>query len=356
MKMKAALWYGAKDIRVEEVEEPKPGLNEVKIKVKACGICGTDLHDYTSGPQVIPVDVPHPITGDKAPIILGHEFSGEIVEVGPDVTKWHPGDRVSVMPLLNCGKCYYCTRGLNHLCQDFGCTGLQWRWGGFADYCLAKEYQLNRIPDNVSFELGAVIEPAALAVYGIDRGGVKLGDKVFIAGGGPTAVLMMMAAQAAGASAVYMSEVAKGRLERLEAFGATEVFNPAKCSVVDEILQRTDGIGADVTIDCTGVEAAIGNCLKIVRKRGTHVQSGLSIGSVGIDTFDLAFKDVTMIGLWCYNIYDFPKILALLSAEKFHLEKFITKRIKLDEIVSEGFESLTDPQLGANELKIMVIL
>lgn len=356
MKMRAALWYGARDIRVEEVEQPSPGNGEVKIKVHACGICGTDLHDYTSGPQVIPVETPHPLTGDKAPIIMGHEFAGEIVELGADVKSWKVGDRVSVMPLLNCGKCYYCLRGLNHLCADFGCTGLQWRWGGFADYCLAKEYQLNKLPDNVSYELGAVIEPAALSVYATDRGKVKLGDKVFIAGGGPTAVLTLMSAQAAGASAVYMSEVAQGRLDRLKLFGATEVFNSMECDVVTEVMQRTDGIGADVTIDCTGVEAAINDCLKIVRKRGTHVQSGLSVGNVSIDTFDLSFKDLTMIGLWCYNVYDFPKILALLAADKFQLEMFITKRIALEDIVTEGFECLTDPEKGGNELKIMVRL
>jgi (R,R)-butanediol dehydrogenase/meso-butanediol dehydrogenase/diacetyl reductase len=284
---------------------------------------------------------------------MGHELSGDIVELGSGVTGWKVGDRVAIMPLLNCGTCYYCLRGLNHLCKDFGCTGLQWHWGGFADYCLAKYYQLNKIPDNVPYELGAAIEPAALAVYAIDRGEVKLGDKVFIAGGGPTAVLTLMAAQAAGASAVYMSEVAPGRLERLKDFGATDVFNPTECNVVEEVVSRTNGIGADVTIDCTGIESAIGECIKIVKKRGMHVQSGLSVGKVGIDTFDLSFKDITMRGLWCYNIYDFPKILALLSAKKFQLENFITKRIQLDDLVKEGFETLTADDLG-KELKIMV--
>lgn len=354
-KMKAALWYGAKDIRVEEVDQPTPGRGEVKLKVKASGICGTDLHEYVSGPHVIPVDAPHPLTGNKAPLIMGHELSGEIIEIGPEVSGWKEGDRVTIMPLLSCGRCFYCIRGLRHLCQYFGATGLQWHWGGFSDYCLAKDYQLNRVPENVSYDHGAVIEPTALAVYAIDRGEVKAGDVVFIAGGGPTAVLTLMAAQAAGASAVYMSELAKGRLERLKDFGATEVFNPIECNVVDEILKRTDRVGADVTIDCTGIQAAIRQCLQIVRKRGMHVQSGLSVEDVRINTFDLAFKDVTMRGLWCYHIYDFPKILALLSAGKFQLERFITKRIKLQDIVKEGFEVLTSEQSG-NELKIIVTL
>lgn len=353
MKMKAALWHGAKDIRVEEVDQPVPRNGEVKIKVKACGICGTDLHEYVVGPKVIPVNEPHPLTGDSAPLIMGHELSGEIVEVGPDVKGWELGDRVSIMPLLSCGRCYFCRRGLNHLCQYFGCTGLQWYWGGFAEYCLAKQYQLNKLPENVSFELGAVVEPAALAFYAIDRGEIKLGNTVFIAGGGPIAVLTLLAAQAAGASAVYMSEVAPERLRRLQDFGATEVFSPTKFNVVEEILKRTDGIGVDVTIDCTGIESAINECLKIVRKRGMHVQSGLSVSPIRINSFDLAFKDISVRGLWCYHIYDFPKIIAVLSAKTFRIDRFITKRIKLQEIVKEGFETLTTDKSG-KELKVMV--
>lgn len=353
MKMRAALWYGPKDIRVEEVDQPVPGKGEVKLKVKACGICGTDLHEYVSGPHVIPKDKPHPLTGDEPPVIMGHELSGDIVELGPDISGWQVGDRVTIMPLVSCGECYYCRRAMNHICQLHGATGLSWRWGGFADYCLAKDYQLNKIPDNVSYEEGAVIEPAALAAYAIDRGEVKIGDVIFIAGGGPTAVLTLMAAQAAGPSAVYMSEVSPGRLERLKDFGATEVFNPTECNVVEEILKRTDNVGADVTIDCTGMQSAINDCLKIVRKRGMHVQSGLSTEDTPINTFELAFKDVTFRGLWCYNVYDFPRILALLSADKYQLQRFITKRIKLEDIVQEGFESLTADPSG-KELKIMV--
>ncbi|MFC1938726.1 2,3-butanediol dehydrogenase [Chloroflexota bacterium] len=352
--MKAALWYNKKDIRVENVDEPVPGKGEVKIKVAACGICGTDLHEYVSGPHVIYVDRTHYLTGDKAPVIMGHEFAGDIVEIGPEVTGWKVGDRVTVLPLLSCGKCFYCRRGLNHLCQYFGGTGLQWHWGGFAEYCLAKDYQLNKLPNDISYEVGSVIEPVALAFYAIERGEIKLGDVVFIAGGGPTAVLTLMGAKLAGTSAVYMSEVAEGRLKRLKDFGATEVFNPAGCDVVAEILRRTDGIGADVTIDCTGVDSAISDCLNIIRKRGTHIQSGLSVKDVSINTFKLAFKDVTFRGIWCYNYYDFPKIIKLLQNKSLNLNRFITKRIKIEDIVREGFETLTADNSG-KELKILVI-
>lgn len=352
--MKAALWYGKKDIRVKEVNPPQADLGEVVIKVKRCGICGTDLHEYTDGPQVTR-DTPHPITGDKVPIIMGHEFSGEIVEVANDITGWKVGDRVAIMPLLHCGKCIYCLQGLQHLCVDFGCTGLQWYWGGFAEYCKAKEYQLNKIPDNVTYEQAACIEPTALAMYGIHRSGLKAGHTVFISGGGPTAVLTLLAAKAAGASKVYMSEVSPKRLSRLKEFGATEAFNPTQTDVVTEVLNRTKGLGTDIVFDCTGNEAAINNCFDIVKKRGMYVQSGLSVKPVSIKKhFDWAFKDINMCGLWCYNITDFQNILELMGTGQLpNIERIVTKVISIEKIVEEGFETLTTDKEGT-EVKIQV--
>lgn len=354
MKMKAALWYGKRDIRVEEVDRPVPSKGEVVVKVKNCGICGTDLHDYTDGPQVIPVDEPNPLTGDKAPIIIGHEFSGEIVELGPEVTGWKVGDRVAIMPLLHCGKCHYCQQGLKHLCELFACTGLQWRWGGFAEYALAKDYQLNKIPDSVTYKQAACIEPASLAMYGVRRSGLKAGDTVLITGGGPIAVLMLMGVLAAGASKVYMSEILETRLNRLERLGATKVFNPLTCNVVDEVLQLTDGLGVDVAFECTGAEAAMNDCFQALKKRGMYVQTGLNVEKVKLNPFDWAFKDLNMVALWAYNTYDFPSTLRLMEAGKLPVENIVTKTIRLEDIVEEGFEKLTFKQTG-EEIKIQVV-
>lgn len=351
--MKAALWYGAKDIRVENVVEPKPSKGEVVVKVKRCGICGTDLHEYVSGPHVIPVDKPHPLTGFKAPIIMGHEFSGEIVEIGPEVDGWKIGDRVAVMPLLHCGKCYYCRRGLEHLCQLFAAIGLQWYWGAFAEYSLVKDYQLNRIPGEITYEQAACIEPASLAMYGVRRSGLQAGDTVLITGGGPTAVFTLMSCFAAGASKVFMSEVQLGRANRCKAFGATEVFNPMECNLEKEILDRTDGIGVDITFECTGVESAINDCFNILRKRGMYVQSGLNVEMIRVNPFDWSYKDLNMVGVWCFNTYDFPSTINLISSGKLPVGKSVTKVIKVDDIVKEGFEVLTADRSG-KEMKIQV--
>lgn len=352
--MKAALFYGKKDIRVEETAEPKADASEVVVRVRRCGICGTDLHNYQEGFVNVP-DKPHPLTGDMAPLIMGHEFSGDIVELGAGVDGWKIGDRVAIMPLLHCGKCSYCLQGLQHLCVDFGCIGLQWHWGGFAPYCKAKAYQLNRIPDNVTYEQAACIEPMALAMYGIHRAGMKAGQTVFISGGGPTAVLTLMAARAAGAPAVYMSEVSPLRLARLKDFGATETFDPTKADVVKEVLARTGGLGADIAIECSGNESAINNCFEIVKKRGMYVQSGLSVKPVTIQRQDdWAFKDINMCGLWCYNITDFQNILNLMGSGHLpNIERVVTKVIPLEDVVKGGFEQLTN-DLEGSEVKIQV--
>ncbi len=354
-KMRAGFFYGKRDIRIEETDVPIPGAGEVVVEVKRCGICGTDLHEYKDGAgSHVTTTTPHPVTGDKVPIIMGHEFSGVISEVGPDVKKWKVGDRVAIMPLLSCGKCYYCLRGQQHMCEEYACTGLQWHWGGFAPYCKAKEYQLNKIPDTVTYEQAACIEPTALGMYAINRSHMRPGDTVFISGGGPTAVLTLMCAKAAGATHVYMSEPAPKRRQRLLDFGATEAFDPTEVDVVAEVLKRTGGRGTDIVIDCSGVESAINQGFEIVKKRGVYVQSGLSTRPFTIQNPSIwADKDIDICGLWCYNITSFQGILDLMGTGQLPaIERIVTKVIPLDEL-KEGFETLAYDKDGT-EVKIQV--
>lgn len=352
--MKAVRWHGRRDIRVEDVDPPKPDAGEVIIKVKRCGICGTDLHEYTDGPQVM-WETTHPVTGDKPPIIMGHEFSGDIVELGEGVEGWNVGDRVAIMPLLSCGKCYFCLRAMQHLCEKYACTGLQWYWGAFAEYCKAKVYQLNRIPDNVTYEQAACIEPTALAMYGIHRSGMKAGDTVFIAGGGPTGVLSIMCARAAGATKIYASEVAPKRRQRLLDFGATDAFDPTKQDVAKEVKARTEGRGTDIVIECSGNESAINDCFEVLKKRGMYVQSGLSVKPVTIQKhYNWAHKDLNLVGLWCYNITDFQNILELMGTGQLPaIERIVTKVIPIEDVVTGGFDQLTNDKDGT-EVKIQV--
>lgn len=156
--MKAAVLYNAKDLRVEEMNEPMILSNQIKVKVEWAGICGSDLHAYSHGLSM----EAHPISGEKPPFALGHEFSGTIVEVGDEVTKSKIGDRVAIEPLLYCGECYACNRGHYNQCNKVGFVGLS-RNGGFAEYTIVDENMVHVLPDNVSFEEGALVEPTAVS-------------------------------------------------------------------------------------------------------------------------------------------------------------------------------------------------
>src|SRR4029079_7643571 len=170
--MQALRFHTARDLRIEDVAEPgDPHEDEVLVRRATCVIGGTALHEYVAGPIVTPVE-PHPLTGARNPQILGHEFAGEVVATGSSVTSVGEGDRVAIMPLAYCGTCTYCRRGLQHLCATMGCVGLSHAWGGMAQLATVADYQVVRLPDDVSYEQGALIEPTAVAAYGVERGGV----------------------------------------------------------------------------------------------------------------------------------------------------------------------------------------
>ena len=351
--MKAAKYYGKRDIRIEDVEMPKIAADEALIKVKRCGICGTDLHEYVFGPQTTWFDRPHPLTGHVGPLIFGHEFSGVIEELGDEIdhNRWHVGDRVCIMNLLHCGKCKYCRMGLEQLCENFGCIGLQWPYGGLGEYVNVKEYNLRKLPDSMTFEQGACIEPLSVAMYGIRRGNMQPGDKLFIAGCGPTATLTLLGAMASGATEIYMSEIKEKRRNRAKEWGATEVFDPTKVNVGEEIKKRTEW-GVDIAIECTGNQGAMNDCISALRKRGMYVQSGLPVGDVTINMYDMGYRDYNFAGLWCYNTYDFEANIALVEQGRIPVEKIVTRVMGIEETV-DAFNILADDQEGS-EVKIQI--
>jgi (R,R)-butanediol dehydrogenase/meso-butanediol dehydrogenase/diacetyl reductase len=351
--MKAARYYGRNDIRIEEVPEPESiAANQVLIKPLWTGICGTDLHEYKAGPIVIPSS-PHPLTGSQLPQILGHELSGSVIEVGKDVHSTKRGDRVSIMPLLYCGNCYYCRRGLNHLCVSMACVGLSWAWGGMAELATVEEYNIATIPDEVSDEQWAMIEPAAVAFYAVLRGRVKPGDKVLIAGLGPIGALTVLAAAAAGATEIYVSEPNESRRRFVDDFGVTAgSYDPSGSNVAELLVEETDGLGVDVAIECVGNEAALNVCFDAVRPAGMVVQAGLHVRKAAVDPMVWAKKDLNVVGTWCYPVQIWPRLTALIMAGKFPVEKIINSRIRVSEVVEQGFEKLTAK--SNNALKILV--
>lgn len=350
--MRAARYHKARDIRVEDVPEPS-GLRprQLLVRPRLCGICGTDLHEYIAGPIVTPTE-PHPLTGASNPQILGHEFSAEVLEVGADVRSARPGDRVAIMPLIFCGRCYFCLRGLNHLCSQMACVGLSWDWGGLGELAVVREYQVAVLPEELTDEQGALIEPAAVAEYGVRRGGVTPGDTVLITGAGPIGALAVLAAQAAGAGAVYLSEPNPERRRAAAGLGATMILDPTGTSVPGQLKDLSDGIGVDVAIECAGNARALDDCVMSTRRAGTVVQTGLHIGPAEVHPMEWAQNDLTIIGTWCYRVYDWQRIGALIRCGAFPVEKVVTARIGLDRIVPDGFEVLIDP--SGNALKVLV--
>jgi (R,R)-butanediol dehydrogenase / meso-butanediol dehydrogenase / diacetyl reductase len=350
--MRAVRYHAARDIRVEDVQEPTGlGPHEVLIRPRFCGICGTDLHEYMAGPIVTPTE-PHPLTGAQNPQILGHEFSADVLEVGPEVRSVKADDRVAIMPLAFCGQCYFCVRGLNHLCTSMGCVGLSWAWGGLGELAVVLDYQVATLPDELSYEQGALIEPAAVAEYGIARGGVRPGDSVLVTGGGPIGALAVLAAQAAGAGAVYLSEPNAVRAQQAENLGVTAIFNPAETSVPEELKERTQGIGVDVAIECSGNGRAFDDCVMSTRRAGTVVQTGLFVGATEVKPMVWSENDLTIAGTWCYRVYDWQRIAALIQSGAFPVERVITSKIAIDDTVPEGFDVLIDPSGSA--VKVLV--
>lgn len=348
--MKAARWHKAKDIRVEETNIPSPNENQVKIEVKFTGICGSDLHEYTNGPQLIPVDEPYLLNGHQGTTTLGHEFSGVVEEVGKNVTNIKKGDRVTVEPIFRNPESPFITKGEYNLSEPLGFVGLTSN-GAFAKYVVVEDYMVHKMPDNMTFEQGAIVEPAAVAAYAIRRSGLKMGDTVLIAGAGPIGLLTAQVALATGASKIFITDLSENRLKKAKEIGATHTFDARDKDIPKKIIDKT-GHGVDIFIDAAGAQASFDTGINSLRNGGTAVLVALFGNNVTHDALNQTLRELTIIGTAAYrNI--FPEAIALISSGRLPVEKLITSVISLDEIVEKGFEALVnDP----SEVKILVDL
>lgn len=346
--MKAARWYAAKDIRVEETAIPSPKENQVKIAVMFTGICGSDLHEYTHGPQLIPVDKPYALNGHQGTTTLGHEFSGVVEEVGKNVKNIKKGDRVTVEPIFRNPESPFISTGEYNLSEPLGFVGLTSN-GGFAKYVVVEDYMVHKMPDSMTFEQGAIVEPAAVAAYAIQRSGMKLGDTVLIVGAGPIGLLTVQVAIASGASKVFVSDLSENRLKKAKEIGATHTFNAKEKDIPAKIKELT-GNGVDIFIDAAGVQASFDTGINSLRNGGTAILVALFAKPVTHDALNQTLRELTIIGTAAYrNI--FPQVIALISSGRLPVEKLITSVISLDEIVEKGFEALVnDP----SEVKVLV--
>jgi (R,R)-butanediol dehydrogenase/meso-butanediol dehydrogenase/diacetyl reductase len=285
--------------------------------------------------------------------ILGHEFSGTVVEVGSELKDYREGERVAIQPLLTPGDDYYSVRGLGHLSEQSGFVGIRnWAWGGMAEYAVLNDYNVFKLPDSVSDEQGALVEPAAVTLYAVDNSGLQAGNTVLISGAGTIGALTVLTANAVGASQIFVAEPNPARRKFIESWGlCAGVFDPTTEDVSARICERTT-VGVDAAIECAGNENSLAACLHSVRRHGTVVQVGLATAACNIDLQLLVMKDVTLRGSFCYPIYSWPRVIALIAAGKLPVEKTISSRVSLDAAVSDGFEVLNAP--GTDRLKILV--
>lgn len=353
--MKAVRFHAARDIRVEDVAAPSArlGAREVLVKPLITGICGTDLHEYIAGPIVTPVK-PHVYTGASNPQILGHEFSAIVADTGPEVTNVKAGDRVSIQPLISPRDDYYGRRGLFHLSESMGCVGLSWAWGGMGELAVLNDYNVCPVPKGVSDEQAAMIEPAAVAIYAVDRGGVQSGSTVLVSGVGPIGALTLLAAHAAGAATIFVSEPNPNRLKLARQLVPSAIcVDPTKENLLEIIRDNTEeGVGVDVAIECVGLEASLNACAAAVRRQGKVVQTGLHLKPASIDAMQWALKDITLEATWCYPTQIWPRIIRMVEAGMLPIEKIITAQIDAEDVVKKGFEELLDKT--GKHLKILV--
>jgi len=349
--MKAAVFFGQKDIRVVDVEEPqisKP--NEVKIKVCYCGICGSDIEEYLYGPIVVPTE-PHPLTGRMRPIILGHEFSGEVVDVGKNVKSVNIGDKVVVNPILSCGECYWCKRDTPCLCKRMACMGLGTD-GAFAQYIVVPTENCYKVSLEAPLDKLALAEPTGVALRAIRKAGMQVGDDIIIIGAGTIGLIALQIARIAGANKIFVIVRSPGRIKLAEKMGASAVLNSSTDDIEKEIQHLTHGEGVNKIIVLAGNKSLPGFASALVEKGGLVMLLGISPQPCPININDVVISEKCLLGSHGYNKNDFKKSVNFIVSGMLDIDTLITKRIKLNDIVREGFEELAVPH-GKN-IKILV--
>jgi len=349
--MRAVRVHGLRDIRIDEVPEPgKPGPCEILVAPRWGGLCGTDVKEYVGPVGSVPA-LPHPLTGACKPLILGHEFSASVVAVGSAIENVRPGDRVAVMPLHYCGACPLCLRGDFILCPRKAWLGLSDRWGGFGDLAMVQPYQVTPL-GSLTDEQGAVVEPAAVSLNAVLRGGVTSGDTVLIVGCGPIGSLAILASLVAGAARIYVVEPNLKRAAIALQLGAAANLEGERAAQIQQIRDLTSGLGVDVAIDCAGKAGTVNLCIEALRPGGVLSVPSVHPGPMEIDIRSVTRKPISIAGSLGYTREAWDRTVALIGAGKYPVERVVTSRTRREEIVADGFEALIDP--GRGELKVLV--
>ena len=322
------------NVEFMDMPEPRADAGQVVIEVKAAGICGTDIHIYKSEYLI------------KPPVILGHEFCGEVVETGPDVARFKVGDRVTVNPSAGqlCGHCRYCRIGAPFFCMDRAAVGSGMH-GGFAKYCGVREEIVYRIPENLDFDTGALCEPFACVLQAVvELTEILPGEVVVVSGPGPIGIMCMMLAKMHGARVVMLGISADmSRMEVALGLGADTVINVETENPREVIDDLTEGYGADVVLECAGANASVDQCLDVVKKLGRYTQVGLFGAPVKIDLDQVVKKQLRVQGSMCHTWETWDRTMSFLGQGLIDLRPLITGKLPLSRW-EEGFKKVMDKE------------
>lgn len=345
--MRAAVWYDQKDIRVEERSLNDLQPNEVEIKVAWAGICGSDLHEYSHGPIQIPTKNPDSLTQNKAPLTMGHEFSGTVEKTGHNVKNIKTGDRVTVNPSVT----YRRKSDYVDVYDGYSAIGLHTD-GGFADSVIVKEHNVFQLPSNLSLEEGALVEPMAVGLQAVKESSLSVGQSVVILGSGPIGLLIVSAAKAAGASNIVVIDLSEERLKKAADMGAHHVINSKDLDPIEKIQEIIPG-GADVVFEVAGVEATFNQALQMTKLRGKVTVVSIIGKPIAFTPMDITKTGVTINSVFAYEFKTFKETIDLMSNGSLKPQPVITDKIELEEIVEKGFETLSKDK---SQAKILVKL
>ena len=322
--MKSAIFYGKHSLKVEEVKKPEVGKNEVLVKVMACGVCGTDVHIYE---------------GDKGaadctpPTILGHEFSGIIEEIGENVVGLEVGDKVCIDPNDTCGECYYCRNGIAHFCESMIGIGTTTN-GGFAQYCAVNQKQVYKLGKETSFEAGAMAEPVACCLHGIDMCDIEPGSTVMVIGGGMIGLIMLQVAKIAGAQKIVLLEPVEVKRDMAKKLGADICIDPLT-EDVKSLLAENNINRINTVIECAGLKSTIKQAIEYAGKQSTVMMFGLTKpdDTVEIKPFEIFQKEVVLKSSFI-NPYTQDRAIKLIDSKKIDVTSMIHEVCSLEELES----------------------
>jgi 2-desacetyl-2-hydroxyethyl bacteriochlorophyllide A dehydrogenase len=324
------MYKGPKQLEIVDMPQPIPQRDELLIKVKACGICGSDVHGYLG------------ITGRRiAPMIMGHEFSGEVVGLGENVRLGYKvGDRVAIQPCVSCWECVKCKEGYNNVCENRNFMGAMDYNGAMVEYICVPEKQVYRLPQDMSYSVGALIEALAVAYSGVKKAGNLEGKNVVIIGGGTIGQLVLMCAKVQRPKKIILSDLSDNRLSIANTLGADVTINPRGKDFSEEVYKAFDGEKADVSIEAVGIGATVSQALDSLKSQGTCVLIGNSAKVIEVNMQQIVTRELKIYGSYLYTHEEFGETIDFIHNNNLDLSTLISKEISLED-APQMFEALT---------------